>query len=71
MPVQSTNEENYWKAYCQIIKSSLAPKLGPNSALFYCSETVRCVPAADWIPQEVTNLGIYFLADSLHVTSTF
>ena len=70
MSVQETNELNYWKAYCQIIKDSIAPKLGPNSALFYCSETVRCIPAADWIPVEVTNLGVFFLADSLHVYLT-
>ena len=65
MSAQPTNEELYWRAYCQIIKSKLQPKLGPNSALFFCTETVRCIPAADWIPQEVTNLGIFFTADAL------
>lgn len=65
MDVTDTSEHNYWKAYCNIIKSSITPALGKDSALFYCAETVRCIPAADWIPQEVTNLGVFFLADSL------
>ena len=65
MSVQDTNEQNYWKAYCHIIKNAIAPKIEDNYALFYCAETVRCVPAADWIPQEVTNRDVFFLADSL------
>jgi hypothetical protein len=71
MSVQETNEQNYWKAYCQIIKSAAQPAIGPNSALFFCTETVRGIPAADWIPQEVTNLSLFFMADSLYALHTY
>jgi hypothetical protein len=44
MSSQEGNEQNYWKAYCQIIKEKIAPQLGPHSALFFGTEAVRCVP---------------------------